>query len=833
MKKTLSTWLDRLNPAKSKVAAVTTAVGLAAVLPGCLERPLGTLGPRTTNIIVDLVPQNVVSKVDMLFVIDNSMSMADKQAILAEAVPDLVKRFVKPVCLNAANEEAAALDSGDCPQGYGPEFTPIKDIHIGVITSSLGGFGSEHDCISDGIHPYYVQKYDMGHLLGSLSEPATVPDASAARRTNQVNAGGEFLTWLGGNNDALTTLSTNFANQVKGAGEQGCGWEATMEAWVHFLVDPNPFPSIVRKACNGSDTMNSCAGPSDGVDTTIMTQREQFLRMDSLLAVIMLTDENDCSFKLSGQQWLVSDTGASDTSGTFRGSAQCAADPNDTCCQSCGKPLVSGCPAGPTNSNGTVLGMGCESPTYPLASPGFAQDSDDQGNLRCFKQKQRFGADFLLPVERYSNALNELQICPSNENLSVEGCKGDIVANPVFSRDGKTRPKTLVFFGGILGVPWQDLAVDPNAQILKYKKAKADTAEETLNWDLLLGASNGDGVRPLYPTNDGTIDPRMFESVQPRAGVPGPDSGFMADPANGHDWNIMDQSDLQYACIFPKMAVACPSQTEVNDADVADPTKPIANCDCTYYGPGQGDGSEYNSPLCQGQNGQYSATQSFGKAYPGVRELQALEKFALKNPTKNAIVASICPKEADPADKQTKKDWGYRPAVATIVDRLKEQLQEPCLPRPLATKADGGAACIIVEATTDAEGCMLGDANARSALDPAIEPLVYQALQSKELCTGDQCNAYKLCEVPQIRPTDNGYQSCIAGGQDVNGWCYLDQDKIPDGTSAEQQAQIEAALAKCDASAKRKLRFAGKGRAQTASSLTFFACSGSVYDVEM
>lgn len=824
MKKTLSTWLDRLNPAKSKVAAVTTAVGLAAVLPGCLERPLGTLGPRTTNIIVDLVPQNVVSKVDMLFVIDNSMSMADKQAILAEAVPDLVKRFVKPVCLNAANDEADPLANGDCPMGYGPEFTPIKDIHIGAITSSLGGFGSEHDCIGDGIHPYYVQKYDMAHLLGSLSEPATVPDASAARRINNVAGGGEFLTWLGGDNAALEKLQVDFANQVKGAGEQGCGWEATMEAWVHFLVDPNPFTSIVRKACNATDTMNSCAGPADGVDTTIMRQRQEFLRMDSLLAVIMLTDENDCSFKLSGQQWLVSDTGASDTSGTFRGSSQCAVDPNDKCCQSCGNTKIpEGCPS-PVS--------GCEVPTYPLASPGFAQDSDDQGNLRCFKQKQRFGADFLLPVDRYSNALNELQICPSNENLSIENCRGDIVPNPVFSSNGKTRPKTLVFFGGILGVPWQDLAVDPAADVLKYKKAKADTAEETLNWDLLLGASNGDGVRPLYPVIDGTLDEHMFESVQPRPGLPGPEAGFMADPINGHDWNIMDQSDLQYACIFPKPVTNCPTQAEVNDSDVADPTTPIANCDCTYYGPDQGDGSEYNSPLCQGQNG-YSATQAFGKAYPGVRELQALEKFALKNPTKNAIVASICPKEADPADKQTKKDWGYRPAVATIVDRLKEQLQEPCLPRPLATKSDGGAACIIVEATTDAEGCMLGDANARSALDPAIEPLVYQALQSKELCKGDQCKAYKLCEVPQIRPDADGYQSCIAGGQDVSGWCYLDQDKIPAGATAEQRAQIETALAKCADTAKRKLRFAGKGRAQTASSLTFFACSGSVYDVEM
>src|SRR5690606_41733239 len=74
----------------------------------------------------------------------------------------------------------------------------------------------------------------------------------------------------------------------------------------------------------------------------------------------------------------------------------------------------------------------------------------------------------------------------------------------------------------------------------------------------------------------------------------------------------------------------------------------------------------------------FRSTQTYAKAYPGIRELQALELFSEVNPTKNSIVASICPKEPDDAGKP---DFGYRPAVATIVDRLKEQLQEPCLDR--------------------------------------------------------------------------------------------------------------------------------------------------------
>src|SRR5512144_1995052 len=40
-------------------------------------------------------------KIDLLFMIDNSISMSDKQAILRAAVPDLVNRLVNPICVDA------------------------------------------------------------------------------------------------------------------------------------------------------------------------------------------------------------------------------------------------------------------------------------------------------------------------------------------------------------------------------------------------------------------------------------------------------------------------------------------------------------------------------------------------------------------------------------------------------------------------------------------------------------------------------------------------------------------------------------------------------------
>src|SRR5690606_19785 len=132
---------------------------------------------------------------------------------------------------------------------------------------------------------------------------------------------------------------------------------------------------------------NSCASPakqadsSPAVNNVVLQQRNEFLRMDSLLAVIMLTNENDCSFKLSSQQWLVSNTSASNTS-TFRSSAQCAMNPEDRCCQSCGKGPVEGCPT--VQASDRTIAQGCELQTYPLSIASVKANSEDQSNLRCF-----------------------------------------------------------------------------------------------------------------------------------------------------------------------------------------------------------------------------------------------------------------------------------------------------------------------------------------------------------------------------------------------------------------------------------------------------------------
>src|SRR6185436_9778288 len=97
----------------------------------------------------DKIKQDRVDKIDLLFMVDNSVSMADKQEILQAAVPDLVGRLVNPVCVDANGnqfpDDTPADPDANCPAGKGREFEPILNINIGVITSSLGSFGATSD----------------------------------------------------------------------------------------------------------------------------------------------------------------------------------------------------------------------------------------------------------------------------------------------------------------------------------------------------------------------------------------------------------------------------------------------------------------------------------------------------------------------------------------------------------------------------------------------------------------------------------------------------------------------------------------------------------------
>ncbi|MFZ5894382.1 MAG: hypothetical protein ACOY0T_25190 [Myxococcota bacterium] len=764
-----------LRSAGALLVAAASAVTLVA---GCLDRPVVKQDPKTSNVYVAEIRQTAVDKIDLLFMIDNSISMADKQAILGDAVGSLANRLVTPICVNAQGQPTGGSTdaNGNCQNGS-PEFTPIKDIHIGVVSSSLGAHGGQTcaDAAGD----------DKGQLVPLVRQDAMYPF------TTWNNNMSGFLYWdprgratpPGQGN--VMQLQQDFRNMVLAVGQTGCGFESTLEGWYRFLIDPQPI--LNTPAVTDASQVTKPNYNNDVNTNPVLQQRAKFLRPDSLVAIIMLSDENDCSIVDEGQGWLVGQQTLNGQSFRMPRSTQvCATNPNDKCCASClATSSASGC------------GNIADDPSCKAGT--FYPAPEDALNLRCYKQKQRFGFDLLYPLSRYVDGLYESEI----ENRDRQK-----VANPLFvaGPGSVPRDKSLVFLAGIVGVPWQDIAVDPNAAALQYKPYKG------IDWNMLLGTP-GDATTPPQPPGDKL----MFETVQDRtqiwqnaphpvigaAGALAPSTATGRPNAiNGHEVNIKKNDDLQYACIF-QLPSSRPNCTG-------------AGCDC------DADGQDYNRPLCDG------STQVYAKAYPGVRELQVLKDFGAKG-TQNSIVASICPKTL--GGSKTDPSYGYNPAVSAIIERLKEALKGKCLPRQLVPDPDNEnkVPCAVIESMPPPDGGCSCDVNAgRTEPSAEIRPAVYKQLSDNGNCGNKEgqipCDSFCLCEIQQF--SGDNLRTCQTAptppGGITPGYCYVDPSTA---MGADQEAQ-NAIVASCPATQKRLLRFVGDNT-PAKGAIAMIACLGA------
>jgi hypothetical protein len=567
----------------------------------------GTLGPQVTS-----------GKLDVLLVIDNSVSMSDKQDVLEQTLPVFVSRITNPPCLDGTGKPVAVqptVGTQACITGT-RQFT-ASDIHIGVVSTSLGAHGgSVCSAPAAGDDPALTHLDDKGELLGKLRTGLTTWQ----------NAG--FLSWdpkgITGSSDPVD-LTANLAATVVAAGDHGCGYEAPLEAMYRFLVDPDP-PSSVQ-------IVNSLTTPV-GINDTLLAQRAGFLRPDSAVAVVILSDENDCSIRDDGVGWFV---GAS--ARMPRATAACDSNPNDPCCRSCAQNEATppkGCAPLSADASCKNVPAGQQYATWDAAH--------DSLNLRCYDQQARFGFDLLYPVERYSNALS---------NPKIPNRVGTLVNNPLLVG----RSATLISVSTIVGVPWQDLANKASLTAghgLQYLDGAGLVSDA--RWPVLLGDP---------PNNVAPSDAFMNESITPRSGenplthdkiMPASSMDPRANPINGHEQNMPAFDDLQFACTFP---LVTPRACESGDS----------GCACSADKSGSTSFvTAANSPLCQPPaGGPVGTTQYYAKGYPGARELRLAQLLG-----ERAVPASICPKTLTDA---TSADYAYLPAFNALLARLATTLK--------------------------------------------------------------------------------------------------------------------------------------------------------------
>jgi hypothetical protein len=172
---------------------------------------------------------------DILVVVDNSMSMAEEQANLAASFPVLIEDLLDP-----------PVDPGSGE----PLYRPVTDMHIGVVSTDMGTGGYGVETCSDPIDG------DDGILLHRPSTSVSGCDAAYPTYLSYESEepDPEQISWISKGFGCIATLGIN-----------GCGFEQQLKAAAKALIDHR-----------------------DGVNAG-------FLRADSFLVILFVTDEEDCS----------------------------------------------------------------------------------------------------------------------------------------------------------------------------------------------------------------------------------------------------------------------------------------------------------------------------------------------------------------------------------------------------------------------------------------------------------------------------------------------------------------------------------------------------------
>ncbi|MGA3122888.1 MAG: hypothetical protein ABSF69_19140 [Polyangiaceae bacterium] len=793
--------------------AASVVAGFGIVAGGCLSRPVATSEPQTSTNFTSTVRNQSVDKIDILFDIDNSASMGDKQTYLAQAIPDLISRLLTPNCVDNAT---GTISSGPSTIANGvasceaypntqPEFPAVHNMHLGIVTSSLGqrlsdqqpGQGGEIICQTTLMAAAPFQNLsahndDQGHLIArSLTYGAGMATATEGSVANAVVASymptpSGFLDWFPmtaantGTANPLpaglmpeasqATLVSDFTEMVQGAGIYGCGIESQLESWYRFLVQPDPYASLVVNTVMVNGAAQPEAAWANGVDTTILQERADFLRPDSLVAVIVLSDENDSEIdvrSLGGAGYLFMGAGFNPPMGT----AACTGvnGPSDPNCTTSGN----------TGTRYTAL-----------------NDWGYDPNLRHVHMRAKYGIDPQYPWQRYVIGLSS-PVVPDRAGEYPTGASyyvgtndctnplfaatlpsgatltGSITAATLCNLPVGTRTSDLIFYAIIGGVPNKLLHFDPNSAQNSQLNQK--------DWVRILGEGPAT-VTISTPSNDPSnfdyngIDPHMYESYADRTTITGVtfDSGGTnplaaansangADATNGREWTTnmpyvatsmtpyaphVLPVDRQYACIFPLATPRDCTQAQNN-----------YQCDCPNVATGLT--PDEVPPLC---NAQTVTQQVSAKAYPTIRELQVARLLG-----NQGIVSSLCP--IDVADNATGDDpnYGYRPAVATIINRLKNALTNQCLPEPLAAGTGGSAAvpCLIL--------VQMPATNGGSCLNPTCT--------AGGLSTPESAVLTKFCATAEATFMSNGGKSSGLQDPAAQSVCVL-QQLIPTGTSS-------------------------------------------------
>ncbi len=215
------------------IVSSVLAISATGLLAACPDRGISKVLPAQGRVEFKDIPVKINRNVDILFVVDDSPSMADKQANLAANFPNFT-------------DELSKIEGG------------LPSVHIGVVTSDMGTKGANSPTPGPGIGTIGMGGCSGLGKDGNLRTGGAPIQNGAPFLSNEIDAttGARMPNYTGNLSDAFT--------QMAKAGDGGCGFEQHLEAMKQALVSTN--------AAN-----------------------KGFLRDDAYLAVVIIADEDDCS----------------------------------------------------------------------------------------------------------------------------------------------------------------------------------------------------------------------------------------------------------------------------------------------------------------------------------------------------------------------------------------------------------------------------------------------------------------------------------------------------------------------------------------------------------
>jgi hypothetical protein len=201
-------------------------------------------------------------RLDLLFVIDDSRSMLEEQQKLGQQLP----RLVKILTTGDLNQDGDVLDELD--------FEPITSLHLGVVSSNMGTLGQLDDTVE---------------ACKGVGDDGVLLDTVSAAQAKQPSCAGvaieDYMTFAPTDAEPgdPEQVASDFAC-VAMRGTEGCGLEQQLEAMLK---------AVTPEASDIEFTVGN--GHGDG-------KNAGFVREDAVLAVVHVSDEEDCSVTEKGKQ---------------------------------------------------------------------------------------------------------------------------------------------------------------------------------------------------------------------------------------------------------------------------------------------------------------------------------------------------------------------------------------------------------------------------------------------------------------------------------------------------------------------------------------------------